>query len=118
MEKIKAYVYNLTEDKAHINLSVANVIPCEPTKPLWQQKAVKVKGFRIDDFRKTYKKFTWYSTEATLILPDRDDKEAFWYFRSVLEQRSKKVINELIIAEEVLDVYCANFKIGCLIREK
>lgn len=118
MEKVQAYVYNLTEDKAMVKLAVANVIPMEPTKPLKEQKAVRIKGFRIDDFKKVYKKFTWYATDATLILPDRADEEAFWYFRSVLEKRSRKAIDELIIAEEILDVFCKNYNKGCLIIEK
>jgi len=117
MEKLKAYIYNLSEDKVHIRLTIGSVLPVIPSLPLSEQKTVKVTGgYKIDEWKRVQKKLTWYRTERTLILPDRDDTEAFEYFRGILNLRSRKAMDELYASERILDDYCQNFQNGNLIK--
>lgn len=117
MEKVKAYIYNLSEDKVHIRLTIGSVLPTVPNLPLASQKTVRVTGgYRIDEWKKIQKKLTWYRTDRTLILPNRDDAEAFEYFRGILNLRSRRAMDALYASERILDDYCLNFQKGSLIE--
>ena len=101
--KEKLYIYTLNNEKNALRLSVGWANPANPDAPLSENYSCTVKGFKITDVNKIYKKRVWYETDQTIILKERDDELAYRHFIRIRKEKSRKICKELIANEKILD---------------
>ena len=101
--KEKLYIYTLNNEKNALRLSAGWANPANPDIPLSGNYSCTVRGFKITDVRKIYKRKVWYETEQTIILKERDDELAYRHFIQIRKEKSRKICKELISNEKILD---------------
>ena len=104
MEKVTLYIYNITDD-FRVKLTIANAKLPEPDKPVDKQRKLTVRGYEIHDVWKIAHYKAWYRTPRTIIMPERNDDYAFYYFFKILKAEEKKIIDAFIILDTKFELF-------------
>ena len=104
MEKVTLYINNITDD-FRVKLTIANAKLTEPNKPVEKQRKITVRGYEINSVWKVAHFKAWYRTPRTIIMPERNDDYAYYYFFSILKAEEKKIIDAFIILDTKFELF-------------